>query len=157
MNVKLTIKEYVFAAFAGFSRHTENLEAGRIDSRNREGDGYDAHVHGAVCEFVVAKALGIFWPGPGVLWSADVGGGIQVRSTKREWGSLIVHKEDADKAPFVLVTGCLLNYDVRGWLYGHECKQQGWWSAGDGRPAFFVPQTALKPIEELRPKELARA
>jgi hypothetical protein len=105
---------------------------------------------GAVGEYVTARALGIFWPGPGKLRGPDAGP-LQVRTrTKHTW-DLFLHPEDDDAAAFVLVTGQGLIYQVHGWIYARDGKQQKWWrEVVEDRPAFFVPQTALRSLGELR-------
>ena len=99
------------------------------------------------------KALGIFWESlaedPDTL-PGDVGE-FQVRHTHRENGCLIVHPADKDDAPFILVTGLLPNYVVHGSILGADAKNLEWWREGDGRPAYFVPQSALTPIASLVP------
>lgn len=148
--VKLRPLEYTFAAYAGFLRQSDNLLSGRRDAYGFNGQGYDAHVVGAVAEFVVAKVLDVCWSGPGALRSADVGRSIQVRSSPRHANCLIVHPDNPDWLPFVFVTGCLLDYVVQGWLYGGEAKFHGWWrEPHPGRGAYFVPSSALRGIETL--------
>lgn len=148
--ITLTPAEYVHAAQAGFLRQAANVCRGRRDAHGYSGDGYDIHVLGAVGEYVVARALGLFWAGPGRLAAPDVGT-LQVRTRSQADYDLIVHPRDADDAVFVLVTGQELRYVVRGWMYGRDAKQRHFWRDPAGnRPAFFVPQACLRRIEELR-------
>ena len=151
MRITLTPGEYQHAAYAGFVRQAQNLCAGRVDAHGYRGAGYDIHIVGAVGEFVVARALGVFWAGPGTLRAPDVELGLlQVRSALRPDSRLIIHPSDPDDAPFVLVTGSGLVYDVRGWLMGHAAKDRRWWADPTGsRPAYFVPQGHLQPLTTL--------
>ncbi len=150
MRITLTPAEYQHAAYAGFVRQAQNLCAGRVDAHGYSGSGYDIHILGAVGEFVVARALDVFWSGPGTLRAPDVGL-LQVRTATRADSRLIVHPTDPDDAPFVLVTGSGLTYVVRGWLLGQDAKQPHWWAdpTRSQRPAYFVPQAALRPVATL--------
>lgn len=76
--------------------------------------------------------------------------GFEVRQTPYDSGRLILHRDDADDARFALVTGQLGEYSIRGWILGSEGKDDEWW--GDpqgGRPAYFVPQSALGEVKSL--------
>jgi hypothetical protein len=94
----------------------------------------------------VAKSLGAYWHGfasdPFAL-PGDVGR-VQVRSTTREDGCLIVQRADPDDAWFVLVVGRVPTFRLAGWLPGAEAKRPEWWRANAPHPAFFVPQHALE-------------
>jgi hypothetical protein len=59
--------------------------------------------------------------------------------------------KDQDELPFVLVHPEAPKFHLMGWCYGHEGKQQKYWAdkQRSDRPAFFVPQTDLRPIETL--------
>jgi hypothetical protein len=125
------------------------LSAIKHGRRDRYGppslDLWRLDIEGCLAELVVAKAYGHYWErlasDPATL-PGDVGR-LQVRSTWRDDGSLILHDEDSGGAIFVLVTGSAPTYTVRGWIRGSEGKQSQWWREGDGRPAYFVPQGAL--------------
>ena len=150
MQITLAPAEFQHAAYAGFMRQTQNLCVGRNDAHGYHGTGYDIHILGAVGEYVVARALAVFWPGPGLLRAPDVGP-IQVRTATRLDSRLIIHPSDPDDAPFVLVTGAGLSYEVRGWMWGLNAKQPMWWTDPTGkRPAYFVPQKHLYDITALR-------
>lgn len=153
MRITLTPGEYQHAAYAGFVRQVQNICAGRTDAHAYTGGGYDIHVLGAVGEFVVARALGRFWAGPGALRAADVGmgaGGLQVRTSHRPDARLIVHPGDPNDDVFVLVTGTALAYTISGWLLGRDAKQRAYWTdPAGGRPAYFVPRAALRSIDQL--------
>lgn len=148
--VTLTPSEYLFAAHAGFLRQATNVCRGRRDAYGYVGSGYDIHVLGAVGEFVVARALGLFWSGPGTLRAPDVAS-LQVRTRSRSHYELIVHPDDDDDAAFVLVTGGGLQYHVHGWIEGRLAKKREWWrDPAGGRPAYFVPQRELWPLDNLK-------
>ena len=69
--------------------------------------------------------------------------------TSHARGSLLLHPRDLDDAPYVLMTGGGGAYQVRGWIMGRDGKQEKYWGdrANQNRPAYWVPQSALNPIE----------
>lgn len=151
IEVTFTHYELRMAAMIGVERQLEAIRFLRVHKYEFAGSGWDIHIEGALAELAVAKARNSYWTAlardPGEL-PGDVGH-VQVRSTKYRNGSLIVHPEDPDDAPFVLV----VRYDehtfhVIGWLYGKEAKQDEFWTDknGNGRFAFFVPQGRLKQV-----------
>jgi hypothetical protein len=148
VQVRLTQAEILSGAQAGLARR---LRA--ISKENRPAHGYDnsanwqLDIEGALSEMAVAKALGRYWGG-GSDAREDVGR-VQVRSTPRLDGSLILHPGDPDAAPFVLAVGGEGSYRLAGWILGQDGKRREWWRTDTGRPAFFVPQSALRPMEEM--------
>lgn len=148
--VQITALEFVHAANAGFLRQASNLLHGRKDAHGFEGDGWKTHIEGAVGEFAVAKALGLFWPGVGRLRAPDVGE-LQVRSTPHPGGRLVIHPGDKDGDAYVLVRGELLRYEVVGWLRAGEGKLDRHWRdpTGKSRSAYFVPAAELHDISLL--------
>jgi hypothetical protein len=150
MNITLSPLEYTHAAQAGFLRQAANICKGRADAYGFSGDGYNEHITGAIGEFVVSLALGLPWRGPGSLRAPDVGQ-LQVRATQRPNGSLILHDGDNDADPFVLVTGSFPTFTVRGYIWGRQGKRPQFWNDQIKRPAYFVPQSALRPLSDLIP------
>ena len=150
MNIQLSPKEIILAATAGIMRQVENL--GR-SARPKYGAGrqndWQLHIEGCLAEYATAKALGRFPSGFGPYASSDISGSVEVRRAQRG-GRLILHRDDHDDAPYVLVCGVNGNYDIVGWVFGHEGKREAYWAdPSGGRPAFFVPTHALRPIEAL--------
>lgn len=97
-------------------------------------------------EYAVSKGLNRHWPLGGPEVEADVGHKIQVRWTKHETGRLIVHNRDRDDQCFVLVTGESPVFQLRGWCWGREAKDDAHWNDKARCPAFFVSQDKLRPI-----------
>jgi hypothetical protein len=95
----------------------------------------------------IAKALNRYWTPvrrkPSEI-DSDVGGGFEVRSTGRANGCLILHDRDPDELRFILITGALPTFEICGWCYAHEGKDSAYWRSDLSRPAYFVPQSALK-------------
>ena len=152
--VTLTWTEQFFAAQAGAMRRISAMARRRPEPRGHPPlDLWGLDVESAGAEAAVAKLLGKYWesvhPNPGLL-CGDVGN-IQVRSTTRPDGRLIIRQQDKRDAPFVLVRGSMPAYDVVGWIIGADAMRDEYRNPGDGRPgvAFFVPAEKLKPIETL--------
>lgn len=148
--ITLTWAEVLIAAQIGIMRQVENLKVGRIDANNLAADQtWQVHVEGALGEAAVAKLLGVYNSGKGVFRGADVGQ-YQVRTARREGHRLILHPGDLDADIFILAVGQPPAYRIAGWITGGEGKQSHFWTEPvKGRPAFFVPQEALYPIELL--------
>lgn len=143
--INLSTSEMLVAAQAGVLRQIQNVQANKSDTYGcgHEND-WQLHVEGALVEFALAKYLGEFWGGKGIRGQADVGQ-VDVRSTSRDNGSLILHMADPDDRTFYLLTGINGRYVVRGHILGRDGKDKKYWAdpSGKGRPAFFVPQSAL--------------
>lgn len=147
MNVELTWPEVLQAAHVGVLRQVFAL---RHDKQDRYGcaDSWTSHINGACGELAAAKALGLFWSGAiGDLRARDVGP-YQIRATERLDGCLILHPDDDDNHPFVLVVGSGQHYRLAGWILAREGKQDCWWRGP--RPAWFVPQSELQPMATLQ-------
>ena len=141
-------------AYAGVDRRVSAMIAGRKGAHgfNRD-DFWQLDLEGLLAEAAVAKHLGVhFSPVTGALDTAsgDVGDtGLQVRSTKHTNGSLIIHESDDDHHKFILVTGSQGRYDVRGWCVAREVKLKEYWKVYKTRGSFWVPQSALRSMDEL--------
>lgn len=153
-NVALEAFELSRAATLGIQRQIHNLYTRKADKHAcPTTEGFHSHILGACGELAVAKALGVYWPG--VLGSFEVPdvGTIQVRTTDRPGGSLILHKDDPDNDPFVLVVGSNREFRIVGWLYGHEGKHDRFWRTEDVcSPAYFInPKGSIEARKLFRP------
>ena len=76
----------------------------------------------------------------------DLADFIDVKTRKFSWHQLIVQKADPDEWAYLLVNSERHpDYEIVGWLWGHEAKARG--TLRDpvgGREAFFVPERALR-------------
>lgn len=150
VEVCLTWSEVKFGAHIGADRRVDNLANG---ARDRWGisndDRWDRDVEGACAEQAVAKYFGIYWVGGNK--TEDVGP-YQVRATHRADGRLTLHPPDRDDKVFILVTGYAPKFRLVGWIMARDGKQAKWWTdpTGKNHPAWFVPQSALRPIWELK-------
>ena len=111
---------------------------------------WQVHVEGKLGELAVAKAFDLYW-GPGTFATRHDGDvcRLEVRTTPRSGGALICHPEDPDDRAFILVTGQAPAYRLAGWIPGGDAKREAWWRTDVRAAAYFVPQSALRPIEEL--------
>lgn len=155
MDIKLTPQEMMSAATIGAMRQLQNLRASRQDAYGAsERSGWQYHIEGAMGECAVAKALNLYWNGNlGNLQATDVGE-LEVRTSSYKGGMLALHPKDKNVSIFIHVNGVNGKYKIHGWCYGKEGKKDIYWNDlfNNKRPAFFVPNSILKPIEELRSK-----
>ena len=149
MNVVLTPQELMIAATVGVMRQITNLRDCRRDAHGAEAKyGWQYHIEGACGECAVAKACGAYWNGNLGNLKADDVGRLQVRAGSGEDYRLIIHDTDPDERKFVLVVGLAPRYRLCGWLYGREGKRPEFWTDPVGqRPAYFIPQSLLHPID----------
>ena len=147
--VELTTSELVLATEVGGKRQLRALLAGRPNAHGFNGDGWEAHVMGAIGECVVAKYLGCYWSGAGLLLATDDDvRGVQVRYRSSEAYDLLVWRSDDPGRIYVLVTGGPSRFTIHGWVYGWEAKQDRYLQQVTARPAsYFVPQADLHPID----------
>jgi len=149
--ITLTWPEMYHGGMCGVLRRQSSLRAGLRDRWGLDDDGYSRDVGGALAELAVAKYLGRYWTGLNGRIKDDDVLGLQVRWTAPHCNRLVLHPDDADAAPFVLVTGVAPELTLRGWILGREGKQPEYWAdpTGTDRPAFFVPQAALRDLSDL--------
>ncbi len=104
---------------------------------------------GACGEMAVCKVIGKFWkPSVNTFHNiADIEPDIEVRSTDRQDGCLIVRDNDPDERWYFLVIGEPPNVTVVGYIRGADARQERWLrNPNDFRKAYFVPQSALLTI-----------
>lgn len=150
--VALSVAEVALAAGVGVRRQCSAILNRRASAHGDRGAlDWQLHVEGALAEFAVAKHLGAFWSGAHDDLQADDVGRYQVRSTPHVNPWLRIHPSDPDDRPFICVAGLNGTYTLHGWLLGREGKREEWWRdpTGSGRPAFFIPTTALRPMAML--------
>lgn len=130
--------------------------------RNRYGgdihETWKSHIEGAAGEYAVGKFLDKHWdfvvfnPKDRFEKVPDVGP-YQVRQAEKHHYRLTLRKgADTDKpdVPFILVTGVMPNFRVRGWVYGREAMQDRYWSDPDGGGyAWWVPVANLRLMSTL--------
>lgn len=149
MMLNLNNDEMLTGALQGIIRQLEAMRRGAHDYHGAKSqkDGWQIAIEGALGEMAVAKMLDVFWTAGGH-GQPDVGD-VDVRTTWREDGHLILHPHDHDDRRFYLVTGSQGEYHVRGWIYGRDGKNPSFWrDPAGGRPAYFVPQIALNRVDD---------
>jgi len=143
--IKLNYHEIITAAMGGVLRQLENMRDGRMNTHGlKKGEAHDwqLHIEGCLGELAVAKAMNLYWSKG--QYGADDVGDFQVRTTRRDQSDLILHPRDPDDKRFYLVTGYNGRYKICGWILGRDGKKLEYWKdPAGGRPAFFVPQSAL--------------
>jgi len=151
MRITLTSYEVGSGVRVGGLRHYQSVLRGIPDkSQSGPEGGWSYDIEGALGEIAAAKALNLYWSGSVNSFGACDLSGIQVRTRSKAYYDLIVRPNDTENCIWVLVTGAAGTYDVAGWLRGSEAKQQQWFKTpNDRQPAYFIPQSALQPIQTL--------
>ena len=147
--ITLTAMEIMLAAICGARRHMESLLSRRADAHGADAEnGWTLHIEGAAGEMAFARARGVYWlPTINGFKAPDVGR-FQVRTRSRHEYDLLVRQDDSDDDMFALVTGKIPTFRVVGVILGRDAKRPEWIQTYGGRePAYFVPQSALRPVE----------
>ena len=111
------------------------------------------HLLGAAGEMAVASHLGLkeflYKETEAKRGSCDLPG-IDVKTRSRHSYDLIVQKNEHPEKKFVLVTIQDKKTVIHGWIRGKDAMKKEYWSdPAGGRPAYFVPKTALMPMSTL--------
>ena len=153
MTVTLTWPQAYLAACGGICLRLKSLSAGMQDTHpNAAEDAWTYQIEGVAGEMAFCAALGLWYPfRVGAVNGADVRG-VEVRTMRRHHWDLKVKLDANDETPHVLVTGRIPHFEVRGWVFGHEAKREEWIRdyQNRGQPAYYVPQSQLRPLDELR-------
>lgn len=152
MLVTLTDAEIQYAEHTGKARNEYNKGMGFTPTYGAP--RYLAmDIEGVLAEIAVGKGLNVPWDEKrfGNIVTGPMGE-VHIRSTTHLTGSLILHPRDQDDAVYLLVLNNNPNFTLAGWLLGKDGKLDKYWrEAGVRHPAFFVPQSALHPVEDLQP------
>ena len=112
-------------------------EDGQPDHFEPRTDKEKLRVDAAAARAALTKALGGHLPPC-----------VTVKHTPVPTGSLVVAPEDADEHAHVLVIGVGREFEVIGWLWGHE-REHGRWRENVPHPAHFISQECLRAIDTL--------
>ena len=152
-SVTLTWREVRLAALAGIDLQIQHLYRGSgpgyaFDHPDR---GWQTKIEGMLGEFVIAKLFDRYWQTGTPIERRNDGdvAGLEVRATRHTGGGLTVQRHDSDDAYFVLVVGYPPTFRVAGWLQGIDAKVPNWWRTDLPRPCYLIPQSSLRPLDEL--------
>ena len=150
--VDLTEVEALMAVAAGGFMRAESAYFKRkpMHGMAPDADMLAYHILGAAGELAVAKFLGRYWGGDVRNFKkADLGQSVQVRTRSKHEYDLIVRHDDNPDDAYVLVTATThTRLRIHGWIYGSEARKDEWLKTYGDRPAaWFVPQSALRPLK----------
>ncbi len=151
-----TAEERQAAMEEGIRRQSVN-EAQRLRGRNGGASfgskALEIHLLGAAGEVAVASYLGLkehLFKETNAKRDSDDLPGIDVKTRSKASYDLIVQRQSDPNRKFVLVTIENRQTLLHGWCYGQEGMKEIYWAdPARGRPAYFVPQSALRPMETL--------
>lgn len=126
--------------------------AGHRDPEQTEMQRMINNIIAVMGEIAVAKALGVYFVPPLNTFhkQPDVADDIEVRATAKPKYSLMIRDNDNLDRKFVLVIVSDLSCRIAGWCYGHERETLGKLEdPNDMGAAYFVPQSNLRPFDEL--------
>lgn len=149
--VTLTPAELRLCTWAGEQRFAHARRVGRDPGQGPTRSAGDAanDIRGCKAEYAASLMLNLSWrPEIGVIKARDVGGLVDVRSTDRPEGRLIVKPADGDEVPFVLVFVNEPQFLFLGWLMAREAKRRPLLRQF-GDPAHFVDQRDLGTFPEI--------
>lgn len=115
--------------------------------------GWFNNINGAGAELATAKIIGVDWtPGPYTFGRVpDLWPDIEVRLSSEYWYDLRIRDRDYPDRNFVLVLGSMPTFRVVGYINGRDGTVPEYRKDPNGwGEAWFVPQTALRDIYELR-------
>jgi len=152
--IVLTAEEMAHAQKIGDERHSDSRQRGLVDRCTNQPAERKRNLEMEAAAAEKAASIAFGYPGGedvGTFKKPDVGDYIQVRHTEHLNGRLIVRPGDKDGDFYVLVTGCRGTYEIAGWKWGLEAKDDQWWTdPGGWQPAWFVPRFALEPFHTLK-------
>lgn len=127
---------------------------GRNNGAWRGDKALEIHLLGAAGEMAVASYLGmkehLFKEAEAKRGSDDLPG-IDVKTRSKASYDLIVQRQSDPSRKFVLVTIEDQKTLIHGWCYGKEAMEGKYWAdPARGRPAYFVPKSALRPMDTLK-------
>lgn len=153
IGVRLTRPQLFFGAQIGVMRHMSALFDASSNGYGLDPDcdGWGLHIEGACGEQAAARSTGRWWPASNRTYKRDCDVlGFEVRTRSSHFYDLIIRPNDPDNRVFVLVTGRAPDFCVRGWIYARDGKLAEYERQHANRAAaYFVPQSALHPIETL--------
>jgi hypothetical protein len=150
----------MIACQAGVMRRVGDIKDGKAMNPTYgvgQDDAWTCDIEGAAGEMAVAKWMRTYWNGNIGNLKADDVGPFQVRTTAHPRGRLCLHKRDNPDKTFIHVRGVAPSFELVGWIVAREGMLEDYWKDPTGRErwAYFVPNAALRPMEELTMLEAA--
>ena len=161
ISIRLSWPEVMIGASVGTMRKVHAMKAGLGSADGHNQGDWNSEIDGACGELAVAKWLGLYWSGTvGETKAPDVGP-YEVRTNgSRKYTDTILRprKVHGDRV-YIAVLGFLPVFEIIGWIYARDGMQPQWFRNGspDRPKAWFVPQTALLPLDMLPPDPKAIA
>lgn len=158
IRIELSTEEKRIASEEARRRQSANERLGLVGRNNAPSVGakaLEAHLLGAAGEMAVASYLGLkhglYRENSAVPGSCDLPGMIDVKTRKGHRRDLIVQRGENPNKKFVLVTIENKAVLIHGWCLGKDVMLSKFWmDPAGGRPAYFVPQSVLRSINELK-------
>lgn len=158
IRIELSAEEKRIASEEARRRQSANERlglAGRNNAPSVGAQALKAHLLGAAGEMAVASYLGLkhglYRENSAIPGSCDLPGMIDVKTRNGHRRDLIVQRNENPWKKFILVTIENKEILIRGWCHGSEAMlAQFWKDPAKGRPAYFVPQSVLHALDELR-------
>jgi hypothetical protein len=160
--ITLTIPEWSAVINAAWLRIVTSAKQGLNHATTYERSllkRLEEEVTGAAGELAVGKWSGSFFvPSVNTYHRVpDCLEDVEVRSTRLAKGCLIVRDNDADDRRYVLAIVDGDTIRLAGWMHGRDAKCDEWFqNPHERRPAWFVPQEKLRPMEELQATAASR-
>ena len=150
IEASLDYREMLSTANIGAIRRISGIRSANKPNRAVETSQWTRDCEAAAAEYVVARHLGICWNlGCGSsLYAGDVGE-CEVKHTLLDRGCLIVRPEHAAERIYILVTGEMPVYQIRGWYWGYDAKTDKYWNEMIQEPAYMVGQEYLNDMSEI--------
>lgn len=153
--VVLDYWEILMGQTVGCHRRMESINRGETNKVQNKDFGWHTDIESTLAEIAVAKYLNIYWGGHVNSFKAPDVGPYQVRHTQHKKGRLIIRDNDPPEEIYVLVTGTHPKYTIRGYMRGIDGMKPEYRDNPIKKPnaeAWCVPQSVLRPIEELKQK-----
>lgn len=152
----VTPDEWKMCCHVALDRHVSAVKKKLKDSVNKKRnwlDDFRFHVMGAVGELAASKVLGIPFSGSVDTFKEQPDlQDVEIRfRSNAEW-QLILRDNDSDTARYVLARGLPPGaIEIVGWMYGKDGKRPEFKANhGNYREAYFVPDSMLRDIKELK-------
>lgn len=156
--IRLSFEEGLAAAIQGSVQMMRAISTGTVGFDHGGVSGRDLRqrwaqaIQGQMAEHAISKALGIYPIASAAGVRGDDPGGWDIRSTPWQNGHLIINGielPEMDNTRFILAVGHWPEFEIVGWIYGKDARRDEWWRGDERPPSWWVPQSALQPVEVL--------